>query len=121
MRHVTERNSSCSLFYRELAELTDRVTALHMNVGSLEGYYYLFGSWRIMVFAGCEAVRFFWDGREYEMSVDISPTKKLSAPNEWRRELAAGLHRESDSPHQFVVDFLTKRFWAEQSASPTGQ
>jgi hypothetical protein len=49
-----------------------------------------------MLAVGPEVVRFWWDGRDKYLSVDASPTRFCSAPNEWKNECNKLLHK-SDS------------------------
>ena len=73
--------------------------------------YSFFGSWQIIAEKHHEAVRFYWDGRDGYITVEGSPIRDHSAPNEWKHETAKGFDRLSgDDPLRFVEDYLQKRF-----------
>jgi hypothetical protein len=117
-------------FVRKLAELTYRLAAKDIVVTSLRAEWSAFGSWELQAEKGVdamryaeglrssdptravgpEAVRFFWDGRDGCLSVDASPTRFCSAPNEWKNECNKGFDDGGDTLLSFVEDYLTRRF-----------
>ena len=61
------------------------------------------GCWQLIARKHHEAVRFFWDGRDGYITVESSPIRDSSAPNEWKQETAKGFDRVSgDDPLRFV-------------------
>ena len=107
-----ERSSqSAAGFIRELSELAERLAARDIVVASLHADYTFFASWQLIAQKHDEAVRFFWDGRDGYITVEGSPIRGHSAPNEWKQETAKGFDRlYGDSPHRFVEEYLQKRF-----------
>ena len=117
-------------FVRKLAELTYRLAAKDIFVTSLHAEWSGFGSWVLQTQKGADAVRyaeglrssdpmravgpevvrFCWDGRDKYLSVDASPTRFCSAPNEWKNECNKGFDEPGDELLRFVEDYLTKRF-----------
>jgi hypothetical protein len=80
-----ERSSQhAAKFIRELSELAGRLAERDIVVGSLHAEYSHFGCWQIIARKHHEAVRFFWDGRDGYITVEGSPIRNLSAPNEWK-------------------------------------
>jgi hypothetical protein len=53
---------------------------------------------------GDEVTRFGWDGRDMFMTVEKSPKRHLSSPNEWRTEMNAA----SEVPIAFVFDYVSQ-------------
>ena len=107
-----ERSSQhAAKFIRELSELTDRLATRDIVVGSLHAEYSSFGHWQLIATKHHEAVRFFWDGRDGFLTVEGSPMRDSSAPNEWKEEVVKGFDRVSgDDPVRFVEEYLTTRF-----------
>jgi hypothetical protein len=126
-----ERSSqNAAAFVRRLAELTDRLAAKDIVVSSLHADWSGFGSWELQAQQGAQAERYrtgllssdpsravgpevlrvFWDGRDGILTVETSPTRFCSAPNEWKEECAKGFGCESGDVLQFVEDYLTRRF-----------
>jgi hypothetical protein len=98
-------------FIRELSELTDRLAARDIIVGSLHAEYSNFGCWQLIARKHDEAVRFFWDGRDGYLTIQGSPIRDHSAPNEWKEETVKGFDRVSgDDLLRFVERYLTTRF-----------
>src|SRR5688572_31744087 len=106
-----ERQSQhAAKFIRELSELTERLATRDIVVGSLHAEYSSFGSWQLITRKHHEAVRFFWDGRDGYITVESSPIRDSSAPNEWKQETAKGFDSvPGDDPLRFVEDYLTTR------------
>jgi hypothetical protein len=107
-----ERSSqSAARFIRELSELAERLAAQDIVVGSLHAEHSFFGCWQLIASKHGEAVKFFWDGRDGYITVEGSPIRDHSAPNEWKQETIKGFDKVSgDNPLKFVEDYLTKRF-----------
>lgn len=107
-----ERQSQhAAKFIKELADLSDRLAAHDIVVGSLHAEYSAFGCWQLIARKHHEAVRFFWDGRDGYLTVEGSPVRDSSAPNEWREETVKGFDRLSgDDPLRFVEEYLSRRF-----------
>jgi hypothetical protein len=127
---MERRSQTAGKFVRELAELADRLAAKDIVVSSLHADWSHFGCWQLQAQRGEEAeryaqsilnhnppqasgpevVRFFWDGRDGYLSVDASPTRFLSAPNEWKNECNKAFDKTREGLLPFVEDYLTKRF-----------
>ena len=98
-------------FIRELAELADRLAGRDITVSSLHAGYSHFGCWHLIASKHMDAVKFFWDGRDGHITVESSPIRKNSDPNEWKNEAAKGFTKVGgDNPINFVEEYLTKRF-----------
>lgn len=59
---------------------------------------------------GPDVLRFFWDGRDHILTVQSSPVRGVSAPNEWKFECGKPFGDTSDDLFAFVEDYLTRRF-----------
>ena len=109
---VMERASqSAADFARRLADLAAELAKRDIVVGTLHADWSEFGSWTVIAHKHHEAVRFLWDGRDGYLTVEGSPVRNHSAPNEWREECVKGFDRVSgDDPVGFVAEYLQKRF-----------
>jgi hypothetical protein len=119
-------------FVRQLAELSYRLATKDIVVSSLHADWSSFGCWQLQAQRGSEAARYaealrsrdpmrapgpevvrvFWDGRDGVLSIEASPTRFCSAPNEWKPECSKGFDRTDDGLYQFVEDYLIKRLGA---------
>jgi len=98
-------------FIKELSQLVDRLAARDIVVGSLHAEYSMFGHWQLVAQKHEEAVRFFWDARDGYLTIESSPIRGNSAPNEWTQEQLKGFDRVSGGdPVQFVDTYLRTRF-----------
>jgi hypothetical protein len=125
-------SKSAADFVRQLAELTYRLAAKDIVVSSLHADWSSFGCWQLQAQRGSDAeryaeglrssnplravgpevVRVFWDGRDHILSVEASPTRFCSAPNEWKRECDKAFDAAGDGLLRFVENYLMKRFGA---------
>jgi hypothetical protein len=127
-----ELPSQCAAdFVRQLAELTYRLAAKDIAVNSLHANWSNFACWQLQAERGSDAVRYaeglgssdplravgpevvrvFWDGRDGILSVEASPTRFCSTPNEWKEECSkAFIQPGGDDLLHFVEDYLMKRF-----------
>jgi hypothetical protein len=116
-------------FVRGLAELTYRLATKDIVVSSLHADWSSFGCWQLQAQRGTEAVRYaegllsrdplqavgpevvrvFWDGRDHVLTVEASPTRFCSAPNEWKVECTKGFDNAGADLIRFVEDYLMKR------------
>jgi hypothetical protein len=119
-------------FIRKLTEMVYRLAARDIVIASLHADWSSFGCWQLQAQRGAEAVRYaealrgrdpmrapgpevvrvFWDGRDGVLSVEASPTRFCSAPNEWKSECNKGFDRTDDGLFQFVEDYLVRRLGA---------
>ena len=91
-------------FIKELSDVSERLAARDIVVGSLHAEYLSFGCWQLIAQKHQEAVRFFWDGRDGYITVESSPIRDSSAPNEWREETVKGFHKGlGEDPLRFPV------------------
>jgi hypothetical protein len=125
-------SQSAADFIHRLADLTNRLASKDIVVCSLRADWSTFGSWELQAQRGEEAeryaqalrgasplqavgpevVRFYWDGRDKYLSVEASPTRFCSSPNEWKKECSKGFDKTGDDLLAFVEDYLAKRFGA---------
>ena len=91
-----------AVFVQELAGLCEEVAKQGFTIDELKALWGLFGSWSIIVIKGHQAIRFWWDGRDKYMTVEGSPKRNLSAPNEWKDVCSAA----PDDPRKWVIDYL---------------
>ena len=116
-------------FNRTVAQLSESLAAHDIVVSRLHADWSSFGSWELHVQRGSEAERYhegirgadpmgaigpevlrcFWDGRDRYLMIEASPTRALSAPNEWREEHAKGFE-SSEEAVQYVEEYLQRRF-----------
>jgi len=117
-------------FVSELAALVNRLATRGIVVSALHTDWGGFGCWELLVQSGketaqlheelrrsnptrahgAEVVKCFWDGRDKFLTIEASPTRIHSAPNEWKRENVKGFEKAGIELLQFVEDYLTKRF-----------
>ena len=107
-----ERESQCAArFIRELSELAERLATHDIIVGALRAEYSFFGCWEIIASKHNEAVKVFCEGRDGYITIESSPIRDHSSPNEWKREAVKGFDKISgNNSLSFVEDYLTKRF-----------
>ena len=104
-------SQSAAEFIRALSELADRLAARDIVVGSLRAEFSQSCCWQIIATKHEEAVRFSWDGRDGFITVEGSPIRDHSSPNEWKQETVKGLDkRYGGDPIRFVENYLVKRF-----------
>jgi hypothetical protein len=114
---------------RELAELVARLASRDIVICRLAWHS---ESWELQVERGADAeryregllgpnplqapgpevVRVFWDGRDHFVSIQASPTRFASAPNEWKDEFAKAFAQSGSELLSFVEDYLAKRLSA---------
>ena len=117
-------------FNQKLVRLASRLATLDMAVVRLHADWSSFSSWELHVQRGDEAqryvdglrgpdpihavgpevIRFFWDGRDRLLTVESSPTRPLSVPNEWTLQCGKSFELPGDDALQFVEEYLVKRF-----------
>jgi hypothetical protein len=110
---MSDVSEASGQFCKALADLAERLAARKFVVSRLEALFSHFGCWRLVVLRGHEAVQFFWDGREHEITVDVSPQQNYSAPNEWSRETEKRLQGGTDDSIRYVEEYLTKKYWED--------
>jgi hypothetical protein len=118
-------------FNRKLAQLAERLSAADIVVSRLHADWASFGCWHIEVQRANEAERYqagirgadpmraigptvlrcIWDGRDRYLMVHSSPTRALSAPNEWVQEDARAWET-SDEALQYVEQYV-RRFCSD--------
>ena len=99
-------------FVTKFAGLSKRLSEIGVATYSLELLHGFFGCWTLVVTKGDEAVRFYFDGKESYLTVQISPLKKWQAPNQWTNlevKMPPKLLR-GDEPISFVESFLREKF-----------
>jgi hypothetical protein len=124
---VERASENAATFNRTLAQLSERLAARDIVVSTLHSDWSCFGSWELQVQRGSAAdryhevarldpghaippdvVRCIWDGREHYLMIETSPTRPLSAPNEWKEEYAKGFDT-SDEAVQYLQGYLERR------------
>jgi hypothetical protein len=120
-------SEDAAIFNRKLAQLSERLAAKDIVVSRLHADWPQFRELHVerghetqryndecrldpMHAIGPEVLRFFWDGLEGLLTVQASPTRPLSAPNEWKFECGKSFDRSGNEALQFVEQLLTKRF-----------
>jgi hypothetical protein len=126
---MDDPSQDAAAFIRKLTEMAYRLAVRHIVVSSLHAHWSHFGSWELQTQREAEAVRYadailsqdptrtpgpevvrvFWDGRDGILSIEASPTRFCSAPNEWKEECSKGFDLMDDELIQFVEDYLVKR------------
>jgi hypothetical protein len=125
---MTRASEDAATFNRTLAQLSESLAACDIVVSRLHADWSSFGSWELQVQRGSEAdgyhettrldpghaippdtVRCFWDGRDRYLMIETSPSRPLSAPNQWRKEHAKGFGT-SDEAMQYLEGYLKRRF-----------
>jgi len=125
---VTHASDDAAKFNQTLAQLSESLAACDIVVSRLHADWSSFGSWELHVQGGSEAdryheaarldpghaippdvIRCFWDGRDHYLMIETSPSRPLSAPNEWRKEHAKGFDTSDEAVH-YLQDYLKRRF-----------
>src|SRR5882724_4489369 len=120
-------------FNRTLAQLGERLAARDIVVSTLHADWSDFASWELQVQRGSDAdryqeaaridpghtippdvVRCFWDSRDHYLMIQTSPTRPLSAPNEWREEHAKAFDT-SEEAVRYLENYLERRFQHDSS------
>ena len=119
-------------FNRVLAQLSERLAAHDIVVGRLHADWSSFGSWELQVQRGAQAERYrqglhgpdparavgpevfrcFWDGRDRYLMIETSPTRPLTAPNEWLEEHTKAFDT-SEEAVQYLAEYLERRLQDE--------
>lgn len=68
------------------------------------------GRIRYDLLRGPDEVRFFWDGRDQILTIEVSPVRGDSAAHEWKKEDVKHFAEEGDELFRFVEDYLSRRF-----------
>ncbi len=125
-------SQSAGEFVARLAELAQRLAKKDIVVSSFHADWANFGCWQLQAQNGAaserygeglrssnptsavgpEVIRAFWDGREAILSIEASPTRPMSAPNEWKVEFEKDFPRSGDEAIRFIEDYLTTRLGA---------
>lgn len=96
-------------FLREVSDFGLRVASKGYVVASLHIDYTFWGSWRLEIWEGDLAVRFWWDDRDRFLCISSSPKVGFSGPNQWRKVSETQICRyENDEHFQFVEEFLAQ-------------
>jgi len=103
---------SSAEFVKQLAELAQRISAMDIVIASLHADFAFNRFWQIEVHKGDVALRFSWDARECELDVERCPVRRLSYPNDWKREALQAFDRRAakDEPFRFVEDYVAQQF-----------
>ena len=126
MQHAAQNAAN---FNRSLWQVAERLSEREVVVSKLHADWSSFGSWHMEVQRGPEAdryhkdiagpdpmqamgpevFRFIWDGKDRYLMVHASPTRALSAPNEWRKE-EAKFCESFEEALQHVERFIETKF-----------
>jgi hypothetical protein len=126
--HVERVSENAANFNRTLAQVAERLAARDIVVSTLHADWSSFGCWELEIQRGSDAgryheaarldpgnaippdvIRCVWDGREGYLMIEASPTRPLSAPNQWQKEHAQAFD-SSEEAVQFVENYLQRRF-----------
>jgi hypothetical protein len=135
VRPIQHLSQSAAEFNRKLAQLSERLSASDVVVSRLHADWASFDCWQIEVQRGEEAERYhhgirgagpmqavgpqvfrcLWDGRDRYLMIHSSPTRALSAPNEWAKEDARRFDT-ADEALQYVEEYIHRRLIATDQA-----
>ena len=74
--------------------------------------------WSLLVAVKREvAARIFFDGRDRFVTAEVSPVRRHSAPNQWKRVDAKGISNGYEESIAFAEEFLRKRFEKEEDGN----
>ncbi len=122
-------SQAAARFNRTLAQLSERLAARDIVASKLHADSSDFGCWELQVELGSEAerysegvrspdpmraigpevLRFFWDGQDRYLKVEVSPIRPLSAPHEWEQEHAQAFDTYKEAA-QYVEEHLKRRY-----------
>ena len=100
---------SSSIWIQEFADLAKRLATQDIVTHSLRADWGTFGSWQLIVKKREEAIRFTYDGRDSFITIESSPIRDHSAPNEWQEDVVKGIDNTNNEVFGFCEDFLRKR------------
>ena len=101
---------SSSAWMQAFADLSCRLADKDITTHSLRAEWGSFGSWQLIVAKMGEAVRFTYDGRDSFLTVESSPIRDHSAPNQWKEHLVKGMDNMNNEVIEFCESFLTNKF-----------
>jgi hypothetical protein len=100
-----ELSKSSADFVTAFAELAMRLVEIEVVVSDLRLYHNMFTSWELAAIKGDEAVKIFFDGRDSFVIAEISPVRKHSVPNEWKRVDAKGISKGYPESIAYAEEF----------------
>ena len=101
---------SSAEFIEKFAALAKRLATIDVAVHTADLQWGSFGCFTLMVMKRSEAVRFVYDGRDSFVTVEASPVRLHSYPNEWQELLVKGLDNREDEVLGFIESFIRTRF-----------
>jgi hypothetical protein len=116
MNDVKPSESSAD-FVAAFAELARRLAEIEVIVSDLRLYFGGFRSWELVAVKSEVAARIFFDGRDRFVTAEVSPVRRHSAPNQWKRVDAKGISNGYEESIAFAEEFLRKRFEKEEDGN----
>lgn len=101
---------SSARFIEKFSQLAKRLANMGVTTHTADLKWGSFGCFTLMVMKEKEAIRFQYDGRDSFVTVEGSPVREYSYPNEWKELTVKGMDNRSDEVLTFIEEFLGKRF-----------
>lgn len=107
---MKSRAQSSADFVAAFGEISNRLTEIDVCTHTVDIHWGHFGNWTLIATKRDEAVRFKYDGRDSYVTVEISPIRDNSCPNEWEQVMVKGMDNMNNEAMAFAEDFLRRRF-----------
>lgn len=96
-------------FLRQVADFGIRIASKGYIVASLHIDYTFWGSWRLEIWEGELAIRFWWDSRDCFLGISSSPKVGFGGPSQWKEMGGEQICQYESGEHfRFVEQFLTQ-------------
>lgn len=107
---MKSRSQSSANFVAAFSELASRLAVMEICTHTVDIQWGHFGNWALIATKRDEAVRFRYDGRDSFLTVETSPIRDNSSPNEWEQVMIKGMDNMNNESMVFAEEFLRKRF-----------
>jgi hypothetical protein len=97
-------------FVAAFADLAKRLAEIDVCTHTADIHWGSFGNWTLIAIKRQEAIRFTYDGRDSYITVEASPIRDHSYPNEWEQIVVKGMDNLKNEAMTFAEDFLRKKF-----------
>ena len=107
MKRTSEASAE---FVIEFASLAGKLAAIDVVIARLHLEFSIFGCWTMVATKREEAVQLCYDGRDSYITIEVSPIRKHSTPNEWVHVETKGINNRTTEALDYAEAFLRKRF-----------
>jgi len=107
-----ENNCQTSASYvRRLADFSERLSLRNFVIYYFHADWGCFGCWTITLKREHTAIKLIWDGRDKYLTIESSPFRNFSAPNEWKSDNAMTFpNNDEKSIFAYIEDYLSSKY-----------